>query len=655
MDSSSSESPPTHHRPCHEEVLQLQQYSRRNARVLSKTTMFQLALLLSAPVTANSERNLALVSQNPFLPDYGNNLCKNDKPAESWATAVAVTTEACCKLHFSWIEEICLAGSRQWALENPQKPVLSSNEDTGDEDVPMKYWADTTEGICKLDGPDRPTWTPVKEMTHTKCCQDYLSWSLEKCLDTRPKKLPKEEEEVVDTSIKFYADTTDGVCKLDGPDRPSWLTAHEISYEKCCQDYLSWSIVKCMTARPDLPDDNVMVPNSSSAGKQFYPDPIKGYCLEDGPKRPSWAKVLEDDYTTCCENHFYEYDEDFVKCLENMPMGAGRKPTANPTKAPVTLAPVPDLYFTPAPEAANPTTPSPTTPRPTHIPTSNVVCSDQSLSKSQCESNPKCIWWLKQGTACTFKAWVQPSAKPTPRPTFAPVITYEFYNIPGSGLCAFNDESKPAWITSIYTDWDECCEKESWDKPKCLAAKPEEVKELELNTMQQHSSSTGSSDDGDYVIIDITMYGSMTLDKLILPDVISPEWTYLKRVLTKSLILTLAYDSSLVHPNVEVELWTVGDQEFTWRRLLDEDEEFVDATLSLRGSPRQRRLRKNKKTQKPAEPPTSKPTKKPTRRNKKVSCSFKLVIRIFINLTISPLILSRPRSLPPSLHLSWKI
>merc|ERR550514_59369 len=109
----------------------------------------------------------------------------------------------------------------------------------------------------------------------------------------------------------------------------------------------------------------------------------------------------------------------------------------------------------------------------------------------------------------------------------------------------------------------------------------------------------------------------MTLDKLILPDVISPEWTYLKRVLTKSLILTLAYDSSLIHPNVEVELWTVGDQEFTWRRLLTEDEEFVDAISSLRGSPRQRRLRKNKKTQKPVEPHTSKPTKKPTRRNKK--------------------------------------
>jgi hypothetical protein len=179
------------------------------------------------------------------------------------------------------------------------------------------------------------------------------------------------------------------------------------------------------------------------------------------------------------------------------------------------------------------------------------------------------------------------------------VITYEFYNIPSSGLCAFNDEKKPAWITEIYNDWDECCQK-SWDVAKCIAAKPAELQ----NDMTLNSSPTTNSKD--YVIIDITMYGSLKLKGLVLPDVTSREWNDLKRVLTKSLILTLAYDVSLVHPNVEVELWSVGSQSFAWRRLLLEEE---DKASSLRGTNRgERRVRQNKKTKKPTGTPTNHPT-----------------------------------------------
>jgi hypothetical protein len=204
------------------------------------------------------------------------------------------------------------------------------------------------------------------------------------------------------------------------------------------------------------------------------------------------------------------------------------------------------------------------------------------------------------------------------------VITYEFYHVPGSGLCAFNDEAKPDWITEIYVDWDECCQEESWDIPKCLAAKPEELKELEME-MQNSSTGGGSKgNNGDYVIIDITMYGSMVLDELIMPDATSDEWADFKRVLTKSLILTLAYDTGLVHPNVEVELWSIGGEQFTWRRALELVVE-EDASSSLRGSQGERRVRKNKKTNMPTSKPTSarnnknteKPTKKPRRYNKK--------------------------------------
>jgi hypothetical protein len=529
MDSSSGESRISNG-PIHERA----QTKRRLAR--SSVPMMPVALLLSSQHVA-SARDLALINKNPFLPDYMGNLCKNDKPADSWMTAVPVTAEACCKLNFSWNLPTCEANSKKWALENAPDTV-------------------------------------------------------------------EENEEEVDTSTKYWADTTAGLCKLDGPDRPSWTTAYEIPYQECCDKYLSWSYDKCMA---HAPKEDEAEQNSSSEEKKYYPDSIKGYCKEDGPSRPSWATALEDDYTTCCENHFDESEETLYNCMKKMPNSATRKPTGKPTEAPVSSAPTKALYFTPAPEASNPTTSPPTTLRPTPLPTTNVICSDQTLSKSQCESNPKCIWYLKNGIACTYKAWVMPTAKPTPRPTMSPVISYEFYNIPSSGLCAFNDESKPAWITKIYDDWDECCQEESWDVPKCLAAKPAELKQ---NDMQMNNAPTGGgSGSTDYVIIDITMYGSLMLDKLILPSVTSDEWNDLKRVLTKSLILTLAYDTSLVHPNVEVELWSVGTQQFSWRRLFSEDTEEIESgsTSSLRGAQRERRARKEKKTKKPSSQPSSKP------------------------------------------------
>ena len=453
---------------------------------------------------------------------------------------MAATAEACCKLNFSWNLAACQLNSGQWALKNAPE-------------------------------------TPEED---------------------------DEVEEVIYT--KFWADTSEGICKLDGPDRPSWVTAYDIPYEKCCEDHLSWSVERCFLAKPKLPV------STSSKDKKYYPDEIKGYCKEDGPKRPSWIDIIEDDYVTCCTNHFNETEQSFDKCMRKMPADATtKKPTGVPSVSPTTPAPVPDLWFTPAPEASNPTTAPPTTLRPSSRPTSNVVCSDQSLNKDQCESNPKCVWYLKRGIACTYKAWVEPTARPTPYPTYAPVISYEFYHVPGSGICAFNDEAKPAWIKEIYTDWDECCQEESWDIPKCLAAKPDELKESEME--MQSSSTGGSKGRDDYVIIDITMYGSMVLDEVILPDATSEEWADFKRVLTKSMILTLAYDTELVHPNVEVELWSIGSEQFTWRRAL---ELLEDAPSSLRGSQGERRVRKNKKTNMPTSRPT-KPTNKPKRYNKK--------------------------------------
>ena len=60
----------------------------------------------------------------------------------------------------------------------------------------------------------------------------------------------------------------------------------------------------------------------------------------------------------------------------------------------------------------------------------------------------------------------QPIKQPTP-----PAASAGFYMAPSNGICQANDESKPDWITQMFSDYDECCQF-SWNNQGCLNAKP---------------------------------------------------------------------------------------------------------------------------------------------------------------------------------------
>ncbi|KAL3791277.1 hypothetical protein HJC23_000894 [Cyclotella cryptica] len=474
------------------------------------------------------------------------------------------------------------------------------------------FLPDYTTTTCKNDKAAE-SWMTAVPVTAEACCKQYFSWNLQTCEANSNAWALLNSDSPQDVTVKYWADTTEGICKVDGPSRPSWVSAMAIPYETCCSDYLSWSLDKCLAAKP-----------VDESAVKYYPDSTKGYCREDGPSRPLSIRIVEDDYTSCCQNNF---PATFDKCMEKNPAdGTTLKPSTTKPTAKTTPSPVAPIYFTPAPEASSPTTPRPSQKpslRPTPRPTTNVDCDDPSLSKSQCESNPKCVWYLKNGIACAYAADVTPTSRPTRPPSNPPVKQYEFYNSPSDGLCKFNDDKKPAWITDIYTDYDTCCQKESWDVAKCLAAKPPELKEMEMQ-----SSPTGNNDGvASFVIINVTAYGSLTLNNLSLPPVTDPKWNDLKRVLTKSLILTLAADEA-VHPNVEVELWSIGTQTFSWRRLEDSHEEEKreeedggqgkeETSLLPRGDQVERRVRKkDKPTNEPTSNPTNKPTEKPNKKDK---------------------------------------
>mmetsp|Transcript_34875 Transcript_34875/g.74362 ORF Transcript_34875/g.74362 Transcript_34875/m.74362 type:complete len:580 (+) Transcript_34875:1409-3148(+) len=68
-----------------------------------------------------------------------------------------------------------------------------------------------------------------------------------------------------------------------------------------------------------------------------------------------------------------------------------------------------------------------------------------------------------------------PTDYPTPKPnSLSAVAQLEFYMAPATGICQVNDQSKPAWISQIYVDFDECC-RNSWSQQRCFAAKPTEA------------------------------------------------------------------------------------------------------------------------------------------------------------------------------------
>jgi len=100
-------------------------------------------------------------------------------------------------------------------------------------------------------------------------------------------------------------------------------------------------------------------------------------------------------------------------------------------------------------------------------------------------------------------------------------------------------------------------------------------------------------DEGDdtYVIIDLTVYGSVNLRMQMLPGVTSKDWNRLKRARTKTLTLSMVNDcEKWIHADSEVELWSIDGQAFSWRRdrrlaeaVKEEEDEEESMSSSLRG------------------------------------------------------------------------
>lgn len=148
----------------------------------------------------------------------------------------------------------------------------------------------------------------------------------------------------------------------------------------------------------------------------------------------------------CCEFFFTSKG---IECLINAVCdeAEGAAPVEEPTSS------SPTVKATLKPDAA-PTTLPIATPNPTMKPSPNPT------------SKP-----INPTMKPTSRPTIRPSPKPTTNPTKAPL-----YSIPSTGMCAPVDETTPAWITTFYTDWTECC-KAGWQFEKCMKEAPSDKTE----------------------------------------------------------------------------------------------------------------------------------------------------------------------------------
>ena len=127
--------------------------------------------------------------------------------------------------------------------------------------------------------------------------------------------------------------------------------------------------------------------------------------------------------------------------------------------------------------------------------------------------------------------------------------------------------AKPFYITSSFDNYHECCAEASPDVMQCLDAAPDDIEEY---------NPPGISD----TIIEISMFGSVSLQLSAIPKYNSPEWSTLKRVLTNT-ITAVMLESHLANQGIVVKLLTFAGKRLRPQRSQMESLEF-EMTIPVR-------------------------------------------------------------------------
>lgn len=121
----------------------------------------------------------------------------------------------------------------------------------------QEYYLDTADGKCKINTPSKPTWINILYSSYQECCDN--SWDKYNCLAefTDNSNEPTNSGGTTDSNtgdegeaeiiLVWYYDISDGLCKLNTADKPSWLDDSQIytDINICCD--VSWDTSLCLS------------------------------------------------------------------------------------------------------------------------------------------------------------------------------------------------------------------------------------------------------------------------------------------------------------------------------------------------------------------------------------------------------------------------
>ena len=200
----------------------------------------------------------------------------------------------------------------------------------------------------------KETWMP-NHKTVKACCERSFSWDIPKCSENSFEWLAESQNPDASELQKhqYYPDTTARICKLDSPERPSWITILVSNYQKCCEDHIAWDYATCMENEPVIENESDLslyfsaigptTPDPTSSPTKgysgFYPDTTLRKCLPNSPDKPAWNEDVAPSHLECCEKYL---DWAFIDCVADIPPSLKPTPTptpgptAKPTQVPVT-------------------------------------------------------------------------------------------------------------------------------------------------------------------------------------------------------------------------------------------------------------------------------------------------------------------------------
>ena len=325
------------------------------------------------------------------------------------------------------------------------------------------YYPDTSAGVCKLDSPERPEYITIFVPSHSDCCKRHIPWDVEKCLQNEPGKEPQPKDEEV-SNEGYWPDSSAGVCKKNSPEKPEYMKIIVPSYSDCCKVHIPWGVQKCLQNEPGKEPEVELEPVPTEF--PTFRTTYTGFYADDVSRKCYPNSAEKPSWNTKLAPSHYECCKTFLDwAFDECRMDI-----------PPTFEPVTPIATT-EPPAATVTS--------YYADTVTRTCLPNTIAKPSWNKNvaPTQLQCCNQFLSWALEDCVKNIA-PTLRPTESyyatePPVTEitSYYADTSTRKCLPNTIAKPAWNKDVAPTQLECCQKYfDWALEECIMDIPPTLK-----------------------------------------------------------------------------------------------------------------------------------------------------------------------------------